>query len=118
MILPTETTGPPSFAAAVQELPRRFLNSSPRPVGIHLAVNGPEPGNWLVRISAGACRVYRGFTPDADATVHLPSDVGLAIASGRLPPAAAYARGEIAVEGDVRAAAAFARAFAWEETNA
>jgi hypothetical protein len=74
------------FASSIAALPHRFLPGAAAGIRmrVHVATTGPEPGNWLVAIDRGVCRVLLGSVPEPDARLYTDSDIGHSILNGRL----------------------------------
>ena len=72
------------LSARLADLPRRFQSAGPRGASgsVHLAVNGPEPGNWLITLAGDRCRVLAGSVPDPEARVYTDSEIALAVLDG------------------------------------
>jgi hypothetical protein len=67
---------------------------------IHVATTGPEPGNWLITIAEGVCRVLLGSVPAPDARLFTDSEIGHHILAGRMSPDEAVSAGLLSYEGD------------------
>jgi hypothetical protein len=81
---------------------------------VHIAITGPEPGNWLISIDGSRCQVFRGSVHDPDARVYTASDIGHQILNGITSLADAIAGRLIDFDGDRYALRRLAKSFGWE----
>jgi hypothetical protein len=79
-------TGCRPFASSIAALPSKFLPGAAPGIRmrVHVATTGPEPGNWLVAVEGGVCRVMVGSVPEPDARLYTDSDIGHSILNGGL----------------------------------
>ena len=90
------------FASSIAALPFRFLPgvASGIRMRVHVATTGPEPGNWLVAIDRGVCRVLLGSVPEPDARLYTDSEIGTAVLNGALTVGEALASRLLDYDGD------------------
>jgi putative sterol carrier protein len=93
---------PEAFGQAMRSLPLYFR---PEKAGdaravVHISTVGPAPGNWLVTVRDGQCRVDEGSVVNPSLVINAPSDVWLKIMRREIDGAKAYERGEFAFSGD------------------
>lgn len=90
------------FAASIAVLPFRFQPGAAPGIRmrVHVATTGPEPGNWLVAVADGVCRVMMGSIPEPDARLYTDSEIGHSILSGRLSVNEAVASRLLDYDGD------------------
>lgn len=86
-------------------LPQHFLpeEAGETDVTVQLHLTGAGGGDWFVRIRDGRLTVSQGVaegTPDLRVTCTVADY--LALVNGEMDPLAAYMRGRVRVEGDVR----------------
>lgn len=95
---------PASMGSAMRLLPRLFRPEKARDAAavVHISTVGPEPGNWLLTIRDGHCRVDEGSIVNPSLTINAPSDIWLKIMRQELDGASAYRNGEFAFSGDGR----------------
>src|SRR5262249_44540788 len=98
----TTTFQPTTAAAAVQGLPQVFDPAAADGVEavILFDLSGREPGQWTVIVRDRTCRVASGRTMEPTVTLHMDSDVWLAIARGEKSGRDAFMNGEYQVTGD------------------
>jgi alkyl sulfatase BDS1-like metallo-beta-lactamase superfamily hydrolase len=97
---PTASCRP--FAASIMALPLSFQPavSADLRMRVHVATTGPEPGNWLIVVEDGVCRVYVGSVPQTDARLYTDSEVGRSILTGETSIRRALTSGLLDYEGD------------------
>jgi hypothetical protein len=101
------------FAERLNVLPRRFRAREAEGIrlNVHVATTGPEPGNWLIAVEDGVCRVFLGSVTTPDARLYTSSDTGADILSGALSVAEAVARRLLHFDGDRELLRRFAACF-------
>lgn len=101
------------FAASIARVPLSFRPSVAAGIRmrVHVATNGPEPGNWTIAIENGACRVFVGSVPCPDARLYTDSEVGRAILEGITPIDEALASRLLDYDGDLEALRHFRACF-------
>jgi len=67
---------------------------------IQFNVNGPDGGDFILRVADGACEASEGEAPAADLVIGTPSSVWLGIARGETDPAQALLDQQYSIEGD------------------
>ncbi len=110
-------TGFRPFASSITALPLRILPSAARDIHmrVHVATTGPEPGNWLVSLKNGVCRVMLGSVPEPDARLYTDSEIGHSILNGGLSVDEALASRLLDYEGDPRELRRFGACFQFGE---
>jgi len=108
-----EETGRKPFASSIACLPLRFRPDHAPGIRmqVHVATTGPEPGNWLIAIDEGICRVFLGSITSPDARLYTSSEIGANILSGALSVGEALASGLLDYDGDREALRRFAACF-------
>jgi hypothetical protein len=106
-------TGLRPFASSIAALPSRFLPGLAAGIRmrVHVATTGPEPGNWLVAIGSGVCRVMVGSVPEPDARLYTDSEIGHSILNGGLSIDEALASRLLDYDGDPRELRRFGACF-------
>jgi putative sterol carrier protein len=109
----TSTFQPTTASAAVQGLPQVFDPAAADGVEaiVLFDLSGREPGQWTVTIRDKSCRVASGRTMEPTVTLHMDSDVWLAIARGEKSGRDAFMNGEYTVDGDVMFMMRFGKIF-------
>jgi putative sterol carrier protein len=99
----TTTFQPTTASAAVQGLPQVFDPAAAEGVEavVLFDLSGREPGQWTVIVRDATCRVATGRTMEPTVTLHMDSDLWLAIARGEKSGRDAFMNGEYTVDGDV-----------------
>lgn len=94
---------PEAFGPAMRSLPLYFRpdKAGDARAVMHISTVGPNPGNWLVTVRDGKCRVDEGSVMNPSLVINAPSDVWLKIMRRELDGTKAYERGEFAFSGDV-----------------
>jgi hypothetical protein len=107
------TTGYRPFASSIAVLPSRFLPGVAQGIRmrVHVATTGPEPGNWLVTVGGGVCRVMVGSIPEPDARLYTDSEIGHSILNGSLSIDEAVASRLLDFDGDPRKLRRFGACF-------
>ena len=102
-----------SFVAGINLLPLKFRahRAGDMRLNVHVATTGPEPGNWLIAVQHGICRVFMGSIMCPDARLYTSSDTGTDILSGSLPVEEAVTRQLLHLDGDPDALRRFAACF-------
>ena len=72
-------------------------------LGLHLL--GPGGGKWTLKVADGSASVEEGITDYWDCALSVPADDYLSLASGRMTPYEAVARGKIGISGSLGLAA-------------
>ena len=105
------------FASSIIRLPSRFLPGAARGIRmrVHVATTGPEPGNWLVSLRDGVCRVMLGSVPEPDARLYTDSEIGHSILNGGLSVDEAVASRLLDYDGDPRKLRHFGACFQFGE---
>jgi hypothetical protein len=111
------TAGFRPFASSIAALPLRFLPGTARGIHmrVHVATTGPEPGNWLVALAGGVCRVMLGSVPEPDARLYTDSEIGHSILNGSLSIDEALASRLLDYDGDPRELRRFGACFQFGE---
>jgi putative sterol carrier protein len=109
----TSTFQPTTASAAVQGLPQVFDPAAAEGVEaiVLFDLTGREPGQWTVLVRDQTCRVSSGRTMEPTVTLHMDSDVWLAIARGEKSGRDAFMNGEYTVDGDVMFMMRFGKIF-------
>jgi putative sterol carrier protein len=107
------TFQPTTASAAVQGLPQVFDPAAAEGVEavVLFDLTGREPGQWTVIVRDQTCRVMTGRTMEPTVTLHMESDVWLAIARGEKSGRDAFMNGEYTVDGDVMFMMRFGKIF-------
>jgi hypothetical protein len=105
--------GQRTFASGIAGLPLKFRPHEARDMSmqVHVATTGPEPGNWLITVAEGVCRVIPGSVVSPDARLYASSETGAEILSGALSIAEAVTRRLLDYDGDTEALRRFAACF-------
>jgi hypothetical protein len=105
------------FASSIAVLPSRFQpGAAPgMRMRVHVATTGPEPGNWLIAVEGGVCRVFLGSVPRPDARLYTDSQIGHSILNGGLSIEEALASGLLDYDGDPRELRRFGACFQFGE---
>ncbi len=71
---------------------------------VQFHITGPEGGDWFVQVDQGRLQVARGVSPAADLTVTVSAAHYWALLRGEMDPLAAYMRGRLQIQGDLKLA--------------
>ncbi len=88
-------------------LPRYFRPEQAQGVRavVQFHITGPQGGDWVVRVDDGRLTVEQGRSPlPPDLTVQVSDAVYWALLRGERDPLAAYMRGQLRIEGDLKLA--------------
>ncbi len=88
-------------------LPRYFRPEKARDVRavVQFHITGPQGGDWVVQVDQGVLTVTRGVHPGpADLTVTVSDAHYWALLRGEMDPVAAYMRGRLRIQGDLKLA--------------
>ncbi|NPA31585.1 MAG: SCP2 sterol-binding domain-containing protein [Chloroflexi bacterium] len=88
-------------------LPRYFRPEKARDVRavVQFHIPGAGGGDWIVRVDQGRLSVEPGVSPTpADLTVTVSAENYWALLRGEMDPLAAYMRGRLRIEGDLKLA--------------
>lgn len=101
------------LASGIAGLPLQFRPHRARDMSTHVqvATTGPEPGNWLITVAEGVCRVFPGSIASPDARLYASSETGAEVLSGTQSIAEAVARRLVHYDGDREALRRFAACF-------
>jgi hypothetical protein len=105
------------FASSIAALPLSFQPGADPGIRmrVHVATTGPEPGNWLVAVEGGTCRVMVGSVPEPDARLFTDSEIGHSILNGGLSIDEALASRLLDYDGDPRELRRFGACFQFGE---
>ena len=107
------------FASSIAALPSRFQSGAAHGIRmrVHVATTGPEPGNWMVAVEGGVCRVMLGSVPHPDARLYTDSEIGHSILSGGLSIEEALTNRLLDYDGDPEQLRRFGTCFQFGESS-
>jgi hypothetical protein len=84
---------------------------------VHVATTGREPGNWLIAIEEGICRVLLGSVTTPDARLFTSSETGHEVLRGSIPILDALRRRLVHWDGEPEAFFRFVTCFQMESAQ-
>jgi putative sterol carrier protein len=90
----------------MNRMPKAFVPEKAEGVEavVQYHLTGEEPGDWIVCIGGGVCRVERGVAEDPKLTLSAGSQDYLDILTGKLNAMSAFAGGKLKLKGDLNLA--------------